>query len=126
MREGAVVLLPLTQADGKVKPRPAVALRQLPGYGDWLVCGMSTQLHQLVAGFDEQVSVKDSDFGLSGFQTAVVAHKACEKLARILRGRRMVSCALDFGPGYWSWDLSVNEAHYRDLVKTLNSTPNSQ
>ncbi len=66
MREGAVVLLPLTQADGKVKPRPAVALRQLPGFGDWLVCGISTQLHQLVSGFDEQVSVKDSDFSLSG------------------------------------------------------------
>src|SRR5580765_6120538 len=66
MREGAVVLLPLKQADGKVKPRPAVALRQLPGFGDWLVCGMSTQLHQLVTGFDEQVSITDSDFRLSG------------------------------------------------------------
>ena len=50
MREGAVILLPLRQADGKVKPRPAVALRQLPGFGDWLVCGVSRQLHQFVAG----------------------------------------------------------------------------
>ncbi len=45
MREGAIVLLPLAQADGTVKPRPAVALSQLPGFGDWLVCGISTQLH---------------------------------------------------------------------------------
>src|SRR5438105_13166630 len=66
MREGAVVLLPLTQADGKSKPRPAVALRQLPRFGDWLVCGISSQLHQFVGGFDEQVSVDDPDFGLSG------------------------------------------------------------
>lgn len=29
MKQGAVVLLPLIQADGKVKPRPAVALRQV-------------------------------------------------------------------------------------------------
>jgi mRNA interferase MazF len=56
MREGAVVLLALRQADGQVKPRPAVVLRQLPGFGDWLVCGVSSQLHQFVDGFDEQVS----------------------------------------------------------------------
>lgn len=66
MKEGAVVLLALTQADGKVKPRPAVALRQLLGFGDWLVCGVSTQLHQVVAGFDEPVSTSDPDFRLSG------------------------------------------------------------
>jgi mRNA interferase MazF len=66
MREGAVVLLPLRQADGKIKPRPAVALRQLPGFGDWLVCGVSSQLHHFVAGVDEQVSATDPDFGTSG------------------------------------------------------------
>jgi len=61
-----VVLVSLTQADGKIKPRPAVALRQMPGFGDWLVCGVSTQLHQMVAGFDEQVFPNDPDFPLSG------------------------------------------------------------
>src|ERR1700733_3392111 len=66
MREGAVVLFPLTQADGMVKSRPAVALRQLPGFGDWLVCGVSTREHQFVAGFDERVSAPDPDFRLSG------------------------------------------------------------
>ena len=66
MREGAVVLLALRQADGKAKPRPAVALRQLPGFGDWLVCGVSRQIHQYVGGFDEQLSSTDADFGASG------------------------------------------------------------
>ena len=66
MREGAIVLLSLRQADGKAKPRPAVALRQLPGFGDWLVCGVSRQLQQFVGGFDEQVAATDPDFGLSG------------------------------------------------------------
>ena len=66
MREGAVVLLSLRQADGKAKPRPAVALRQLPGFGDWLVCGVSRQLQHFVGGFDEQVSATDMDFGLTG------------------------------------------------------------
>lgn len=66
MKEGAVVLVPLAQVDGKFKPRPAVALRQLPGFGDWLVCGVSTQLHQMVVGFDEAVAAADPDFRLSG------------------------------------------------------------
>ncbi|MBM3883976.1 MAG: type II toxin-antitoxin system PemK/MazF family toxin [Verrucomicrobia bacterium] len=66
MREGAIVLLPLAQANGTVKPRPAVALRQLPGFGDWLVCGVSTQLHQAVAGFDETITRGDADFANSG------------------------------------------------------------
>jgi mRNA interferase MazF len=66
MREGAVVLLALRQADGKIKPRPAVALRQLPGFGDWLVCGASRQLQHRVAGFDEQVSTADTDFAATG------------------------------------------------------------
>ena len=66
MKEGAVVLLPLQQADGMSKPRPAIALRQLPGFGDRLVCGTSTQLHQFVPGFDEQVAASDKDFRQSG------------------------------------------------------------
>lgn len=66
MREGAVALVALAQADGSVKPRPAVALRELPGFGDWLVCGISTQLHQAVAGFDETITSGDTDFANSG------------------------------------------------------------
>jgi mRNA interferase MazF len=56
----------LAQADGTVKLRPAVALRQLPGFGDWLVCGISTQLHQYVVGFDETMASGDADFASSG------------------------------------------------------------
>jgi mRNA interferase MazF len=41
-------------------------LRQLPGFGDWLVCGISTQLHQAVAGFDETIASGDADFASSG------------------------------------------------------------
>jgi mRNA interferase MazF len=36
MNEGDVVLTPLPQANGRVKNRPAVALRELPPYGDLL------------------------------------------------------------------------------------------
>ncbi|MBF0229474.1 MAG: type II toxin-antitoxin system PemK/MazF family toxin [Desulfamplus sp.] len=62
MNEGDVVLIPLPQADGKIKNRPAIILRKMPSYGDFLICGISTQLHQNIKGFDELLSNKDDDF----------------------------------------------------------------
>jgi mRNA interferase MazF len=66
MKEGDIILTPLPQADGKVKPRPAVALREMPPYGDFLVCGISTQVQLLVTNFDELIGIKDDDFSMSG------------------------------------------------------------
>ena len=66
MREADIILTPLQQADGIVKNRPALLLRELPPFGDFLVCGISTQLHQAVPGFDDVVSEADADFPASG------------------------------------------------------------
>jgi len=66
VNEGDVILTPLPQADGKLKHRPAVVLRQMPLYGDFLVCGVSTQMHLMVSGFDEPIIGKDDDFAGSG------------------------------------------------------------
>jgi mRNA interferase MazF len=66
MKEGDVVLTPVPQADGKIKNRPAIILREMPPYRDLLVCGVSTQLHQQVKGFDEIILPTDTDFPLSG------------------------------------------------------------
>jgi mRNA interferase MazF len=68
MKDGDVVLTPLPQADGVIKNRPAIALRQMPPFGDWLVCGISTQLHQQAVEFDELITVSDSDFAASGLK----------------------------------------------------------
>ncbi len=65
VQEGDVVLTPLPQADGQLKTRPAIALRVMPSFGDILVCGISTQLHQQVAGFDEVIAASDADFAAS-------------------------------------------------------------
>jgi mRNA interferase MazF len=66
VNEGKVVLAALPQADGKIKFRPAIVLCEMPPYGDLLICGISTQLHQFVAGFDELIVRTDSDFVASG------------------------------------------------------------
>ena len=72
MREGDVILTPLPQADGERKPRPALLLRELPPFGDYLACGISTQLHQAVPQFDEVISRVDADFGESGLLSSSV------------------------------------------------------
>ena len=49
MKEGDVVLAPLPQASGQIKNRPAVILRTMPPYGDFLLCGVNTQLRHEVS-----------------------------------------------------------------------------
>ncbi len=66
MTEGDVVLTPVPQADGTIKNRPAVFLREMPPFKDLLVCGISIQLRQEVKGFDELISPSDADFASSG------------------------------------------------------------
>jgi len=66
MKEGDVVLTPLPQSDGVVKNRPALVLRVMPPYGDYLVCGISTQLQRAVPRFDDVLARADSDFRATG------------------------------------------------------------
>ena len=70
MKEGDVVLTPILQADSRVKNRPTIVLREMPVYRDVLVCGVSTQLHHYIAGFDEIISPADLDFTSSGLISA--------------------------------------------------------
>ena len=70
MKEGDVVLTPIPQADSGVKNRPTIILREMPSYGDLLVCGVSTQLHHYVQGFDEIIFPTDADFASSGLVAA--------------------------------------------------------
>lgn len=61
MQEGDIAIAFIQQSDGSHKPRPVLLLRQMPGgpplrYGDYLVCGISTQLRQAVLGFNEVIT----------------------------------------------------------------------
>lgn len=72
MTGGDVGLTPLPQADGRLKARPAILLRRIPPFGDWLICGVSIQLHQEVAGFDDIIAPAHPDFRPSGLKAASV------------------------------------------------------
>ncbi|HEY0764861.1 MAG TPA: hypothetical protein VGD61_20955 [Pyrinomonadaceae bacterium] len=69
MNQGDVILTPVPQADGNLKNRPAIFLRELPPYRDMLVCGVSTQLHREVKGFDDVIRSTDSDFKSTGLKS---------------------------------------------------------
>ncbi len=66
MKEGNIILTPIPQANGEIKNRPALILKEMPKYQDFLVCGISTQLKQYIANFDEIISLEDEDFKSSG------------------------------------------------------------
>lgn len=67
MKESDVILAPLTQADEKLKYRPAIVLREMPmPYRDLLVCGVSTRLDQYIPELDDMISPTDADFVSSG------------------------------------------------------------
>lgn len=72
MKAGDIALAPLPQADGKIKSRPVFLLHRLPPFGDFLVCGISTQFHQCVEGFDEKVIPGDPEYPASGLKAAAL------------------------------------------------------
>jgi mRNA interferase MazF len=69
MKEGNLILTPLLQVDRKFKYRPALILREMPVYKDFLVCGISSQIHQFISDFNELIKKGDSDFAESGLVT---------------------------------------------------------
>jgi len=72
LSEGDLIVAELPQADGRTKPRPVLLLRELPGFGDFLVCGISSQIHQAQDGFDQIIADTDDFFGATGLQVSSV------------------------------------------------------
>jgi len=68
MKEGDLVIVPMSQIDGAVKDRPAIILREMPPFRDVLLCGVTTQLRHSAEDFDELISPSDGDFVASGLK----------------------------------------------------------
>lgn len=73
-RAGQIVLFKFPQTDlTNGKPRPALLLAKLPGdYNDWLVCMISSQVHQYIEGVDDLISPDSPDFLQSGLKAQSV------------------------------------------------------
>lgn len=68
MKPGSIIITPLPQADGLMKPRPVLVLLEARPFNDLLVCGLSTQLRHFTAGFDDVLRKQDEDFPRSGLR----------------------------------------------------------
>ncbi|AEE53925.1 type II toxin-antitoxin system PemK/MazF family toxin [Haliscomenobacter hydrossis] len=68
MKSGNIVLIPLPQSDSTIKRRPALLLKQMPPFNDWLLCGISTQIQQKVDGFDRLLESDANYFPQTGLQ----------------------------------------------------------
>src|ERR1043165_284089 len=106
MKEGDVVLTPIPQADGVIKNRPAIILREMPPYRDFLVCGLSTQVDKEVKGFDEVIADTDEDFQSSGLRTSSLVRLG---FLGLLPSRRIISAI-----------GSISSTRHGKLLKTLS------
>ncbi len=68
MSPGDIILAEIPANTGRVaKLRPALVLATLPGpYQRWLLCGISTQLENIVQGWDELLDEDADWFGATG------------------------------------------------------------
>ncbi len=66
MEEGSVIKVAFTQADGQIKHRPAIAIKSLPPYNDWLACAISKSIDLEVKGFDLVLNENHPDYKESG------------------------------------------------------------
>jgi mRNA interferase MazF len=71
MKPGDIVLTIIPQ-DNQQKIRPVLILKLLPKYSDFIVCAVSSQLHQHIPGFDLVLYTKDPAFANSGLRTSSV------------------------------------------------------
>jgi mRNA interferase MazF len=68
MKEAEIVIAVFPQSDGSLKRRPALILREMPPFRDFLICGISTQTRQKVEDFDEIILPADEDFEASDLE----------------------------------------------------------
>ena len=73
-KPGQIVLLPFPFTDlSATKLRPALVLRKASkDFDDWLVCMVSSQLHQTDDGLSEVMNATDADFKASGLKVPSV------------------------------------------------------
>lgn len=62
MEEGAIVRIALPQSDGKIKSRPALLLKRIEPFNDWLLCSISSKLHNEVKGVDIVIDKEHPDY----------------------------------------------------------------
>jgi len=89
VKEGSVILASFPQADRKIKLRPAVILKIIPPFDDYLVCAISSQIHNYVEGLDILIDESHVDFNYWGLPNAGIVRSGMITMisTEIIKGR---------------------------------------
>jgi len=70
--EGDIVLFRFAQTNQNIgKLRPALLIKKIRAeYRDWLVCMVSTKIHQIIEDLDVVIHEEDEDFSSTGLKTS--------------------------------------------------------
>ena len=63
------IIVTIFPQDTQSKLRPALVLREFHKHGDFLICGVSTQLHHMVPSFDILIDKSHPDYIISGIKS---------------------------------------------------------
>lgn len=107
MKENDIALTAVPQSDGATKLRPVLLLKRMPPFGDFLVCGISSQLDQRAPELDELITSDEPDYRTSGLKSA--------SLIRLGFLAVLPHAALKGRIG------SVSEARHRRLLERLST-----
>lgn len=72
MIAGNIILLDFIQSNRVVKRRPALVVAVLPRFGDLLIAGISTQLHQAIPNVDIELLETQHGFQNSGLRRSSI------------------------------------------------------
>jgi len=66
MEAGEMIRWAFVQGDGHRKMRPAILLKRVPPFNDWIICAVSSQLHRFQEGLDMRLDERHPDFRSAG------------------------------------------------------------
>ena len=62
MEEGSIVRIALPQSNGNLRSRPALILKKVKPYDDYLLCSISSKIHNEIKDLDIVIGIEHPDF----------------------------------------------------------------
>lgn len=103
--EGKIIVTVFPQDEHK-KLRPALVLREFPKYGDVLVCGITSRVHQYIEGFDLLIDNEYPGFKKTGLKRPGVCRLNMLTMLSVVHINGIIG--------------EVSTATHRALLKTLS------
>lgn len=72
MKKGDIIIASLPMIHGTYKKRPALIINSFPPYNDFLLCGISSQLHQNIKEAAYLLSANESYFKETGLSKSSI------------------------------------------------------